>query len=1234
MDRIFVAKKDGFKSIEINLLKDLKNNLGLDSLSSLEVINFYEIENVDKEVLESAKKTLLAQINTDEVLDLSLEDKKALIISPLIGQFDQRADSTKKGLLLLGASEDVLVRTGIVYIFNDDLSEEDFLQIKKYLINPLEVEEYDFKKKVFKANIDQVDIVDDFIEMNEKELKKFLQEKQLSLHLDDLIFIQDYFKKIKRNPTITELLVLDTYWSDHCRHTTFEMIIEDIDLSESNNKEEIEEALKLYHNKKQFISGKPEMTLMDLASIQTKVQLKDGSLDNKEDTNEINACSIEVDVNIDGKNEKYLLMFKNETHNHPTEIEPYGGAATCIGGAIRDPLSGRAFVYQAMRISGAGNVLEKIQDTRANKLSQKNIALRSALGHSSYGNQIGVANTFVKEYYHPSYRAKKMELGVVVGAVKKDDILRAEPKDGDYVLLLGGATGRDGIGGASGSSKSHNQNSIEDAQSEVQKGNAPEERKIQRLFRNPQVTKLIKKANDFGAGGVSVAVGELADGLIIDLDQVPVKYQGLNGSELAISESQERMAVVIAPEDYELFKKLAFQENLEVSKIAIVQGNELIMKWQGEEILRLDREFLDSNGVAKKMKAKIVSKDDKQPNNDFLKEASFKKSVEKLVTSLEFADQSGLASLFDNSVGRSSVLANYGGKYQATMSEASVQKIASLDNNLSTASILSVGFNPRINENNIFDGAQIAVIESLARLVACGADYQSARLSLQEYFPKINSEAKYGEVVAAMLGALKAMHEFNVPALGGKDSMSGSFEELDVIPTLVSFAITTIDTKDVISNEFKNVDEYVYFLKSDYLDYDLIKDNFNKIYELNKKKLISSCSSIKNGGLLAELLNASYGNNIGVKLNDKLSLDELVAYNYGGFILTSEKIIEDEDLVLIGKTIADEIIYQEEVLQLKELFNKSQSVLEGVYPTIIKHDKKENDVIMLSKNKEKPIIKTKYSKARKENPVVFIPVFMGTNSEYDVAKAFEVEGAKVIVQPFIDYEAQHIPESIDRFVECLNKADILALSGGFSAADEPEGSGKYIVNILLNEKVQQAINALQEREGLIIGICNGFQALIKSGLLPYGKIGEINEKTPTLFYNQYGKHLARFVKTKVLPTPSPWSSQAMINQEYNLVISHGEGRLIGEKEIIQELFDNNQVFSQYVDEQGNPATRIIDNPNGSYASIEGLVSPDGRIIGKMAHNERYVDGLFQNIPGNKQQNIFKNAILYFRKEEY
>lgn len=1243
--RIYVEKKENFQSIAQTTLKELNLSLKLKTLKSLQLVQVYDVVNVEEDILNHALTTLFSDVITDNIIEsFDTNATNYFSIESVIGQYDQRADSAIRGLRLLG-SKNPMVRSALIYLFNEDIDQSEINKIKDYLINPVENQLFDLNTEVdrqFDTNVKPVITLEGFIDLDEKELEEFKNEYSFAMNMNDLKHIQTYFKSIKRNPTITEVLALDTYWSDHCRHTTFETHLTSIDYSQSNIKEEIDKAYKIYLELKELTNrqNKP-MTLMEMASIQAKFQKQEGTLDDMEISEEVNACSIEVDVDVNGKDERYLLMYKNETHNHPTEIEPFGGASTCVGGAIRDPLSGRAYVYQGVRITGGADHRVDVDKTRKNKLSQRMIAQKALLGNSTYANQIGAATTYIKEFYYPGYEAKRMEMGAVVGAVKKASVIRETPMPGDNVIMFGAPTGRDGVGAATGSSKEQTINAFEEAAAEVQKGNAPEERKMLRLFKNEKATKLIKKANDLGAGGVSVAIGELADGVIIDLDKIPVKYAGMNGTDLALSESQERMVVVVSQENTDEFLKYCYEESIEAVVLAQVSDrNKLEMVWQGQTVIDIDREFLNTNGVAQEIAPVITSSNEPSPFNakKFIVDNSLKASLENQQTTLNYASNQVVAQRFDNTIGRGSVLIPFGGKYQATPVEASSQKIAT-DGFTNTLSIIAHGMNPEIGLYEPFYAGAYAIVEAVSRLVASGATWQKARLSMQEYFENVtNQPNKFGKPTAALLGALQVQRELNLPALGGKDSMSGTYQEVNVPPTLAAFAINTAKTSQVISPEFKEVDNNVYVIlskKQEAIDFDVLKANLTLMNDLQAKGIIKASMSIKEGGIADGIAKMSYGNNIGIALNDALSLEDLFYPYYGGFIFESNDDIQNENVVYLGKTIKDSITYNNETISIKDLLTKSQDVFAGVYPTTFDH--KDNQVSSEFKfqdikvNNVKDIEKITYSKTAIDKPVVYIPVFMGTNGESDIEKAFEKVGATCNIVPFNDLDEKAIENSIDTMVNNLEKANILVLAGGCVLGDEPDGAAKYIVNVLLNEKVKKAINDFSKREGLIIGLANGFQALLKSGLLPFNELGKVSKDHPTLFVNEKSFYVSKIVNTKYINNNSLWLNNIDTSKTYVSSLSNGQGKFVASNDVIEKLFENNQVISQYVDFDNNPTMDYRFNPNGSYAAIEGIISSDSRIIGKMSHPERYEEGTYLNIVGEKEQAIFESAVAYFRK---
>ena len=1233
--RIFVEKKADFQIKAEALLEELVHNLQLTSLSNLRLVQVYDIFNLEEELLEQAIKHIFMEQVTDKALleeELGLESSVYFAIEALPGQFDQRAASSQEALLLLGSRQNVRVHTGQLFILNGNVLEEELAAIKNYLLNPVDSRFKDMESPLleqeFSVSDSSIPNLEFFENYSAEDFAMYKREVGLAMEVEDLLFIQDYFKSIGRVPTETELKVLDTYWSDHCRHTTFETELRTIDFSASKFQKQLQATYDKYIAMRSELgrSDKPQ-TLMDMATIFGRYERVNGRLDDMEVSDEINACSVEIEVDVDGVKEPWLLMFKNETHNHPTEIEPFGGAATCIGGAIRDPLSGRSYVYQAMRISGAGDITQPLTATRDGKLPQQIISKTAAHGYSSYGNQIGLATTYVREYFHPGFVAKRMELGAVIGAAPKENVVREKPVAGDVVILLGGKTGRDGIGGATGSSKVQTVESVETAGAEVQKGNAIEERKIQRLFRNGQVTRLIKKSNDFGAGGVCVAIGELADGLEIDLDKVPLKYAGLNGTEIAISESQERMSVVVRPEDVETFIEACREENIHAVVVAKVTDKpNLVMTWNGQTIVDLERSFLDTNGVRVVVDAKVV---DNAVNLPELRQTSLETLEEDLKTilsDLNHASQKGLQTIFDSSVGRSTVNHPLGGRYQLTPTESSVQKLPVQDGVTTTASVMAQGYHPYLAEWSPYHGAAYAVIEATARLVATGANWSKARFSYQEYFQRMDKQAeRFGQPVAALLGSIEAQIQLGLPSIGGKDSMSGTFEELTVPPTLVVFGVTTADSRKVLSPEFKTTSENIYYLPgqilSEDIDFTFIKSNFETFEKWQNTYSITAASAVKYGGVLESIALMTFGNQIGATIELE-TVETCLTGQLGGFVFTSTE--EISEAVKIGQTTEEFTL----VVNGVKLFGQDvqaafEGKLEEVYPTEFKQNTSIEDVPAIAKTT------IRRAKKKVDVPLVYIPVFPGTNSEYDSAKAFEQAGAQVNLVPFVTLDGKSMEHSVDTMVDNIDKANILFFAGGFSAADEPDGSAKFIVTILRNAKVRSAIDQFIEKGGLIIGICNGFQALVKSGLLPYGNFEEVVETSPTLFYNDANQHVAKMVETRIANVNSPWLSGVQVGDIHAIPVSHGEGKFVVTDEEFEVLRNNGQIFSQYVDFTGQPSMDSKYNPNGSYHAIEGITSANGQIIGKMGHSERYETGLFQNIPGNKDQGLFASAVRYF-----
>ncbi|MGM9969207.1 MAG: phosphoribosylformylglycinamidine synthase [Anaeroplasma sp.] len=1227
--RIYVEKLPKFQVEAKSLQAELNLNLGL-GLKELRYVNVYDLFGFSEELLEKCKYQVFGEIVTDKVsTSLDLCGKKYIAIEYLPGQFDQRASSAIDCVKLIDPNADINIRSGKIIILDDNISDEDIIRIKKYEINAVEAREKNLSilSDLEKAEIKPVEILKDFIKMSKDDLSQFCKNYGLAMNSDDLECVVNYFKDEGRDPWETELRILDTYWSDHCRHTTFNTILTDIKIDESFIKNELVESLDLYLDiRKDLQRENKKLCLMDLACIGARYLRKIGKLDDLEESEENNACSIFVTVDVDGKDEKWLLQFKNETHNHPTEIEPFGGASTCLGGAIRDPLSGRAYVYQAMRVTGAGNIYLDVKDTIVGKLPQRIISTKAAHGYSSYGNQIGLATTHVREVYHNDYVAKRLEVGAVVGAVKADVIRRETPAAGDIILLLGGRTGRDGIGGATGSSKEHTTKSIEVCSSEVQKGNAPEERKISHLFRRPEVTKLIKKSNDFGAGGVSVAIGELADGLEIYLDKVPTKYSGLNATELAISESQERMAVVVDKKDVAEFIKYCKEENIEVTEVAVVTDqNRLVMHYRGRKIVDLDRKFIDSAGANHYAKAVISGVENKNP---FVKECKDLKS--RIIDTLSddnVVSQKGLIEMFDSTIGASTVLMPFGGKYQTTETQVSVQKLPVKDGYTNTSSIMAYGYNPFIAKWSPYHSAEYAVIEACSKVVAAGARYNKMRFSYQEYFERMTNEHSWGKPLSALLGALKMQIELGLPSIGGKDSMSGTFNDISVPPMLMAFGITTVDARTVISPEFKDINHKIYLIKhhenENYTpNLEDIKDNFDYISSQIEAKRIVSAYALSFGGVIEAVSKMSFGNKIGFNINYNENL--LDAYDYGSIIVETVDDLDYKNAIYLGTTTSEKIgVFNGLSFSLDELFDINTTKFNKVYKSKINNN---CDLMYI-----KPYQKEIKPLHNKDEVIAYFPVFPGTNCDYDTSKQFKRAGAKITTSVFRNLTSEDIFDSIDEMAKKIDECDILVLSGGFSAGDEPDGSGKFIANVLNQLKVKDAIHKLIDRKGLILGICNGFQALVKSGLLPYGRLGMVNESSPTLFRNDINRHISQIVSTKVMTNASPWLSSYNTGEIHSIAVSHGEGKFVVSKEMADELANNGQIAFVYVDDNGELTSESPYNPNGSSYAIEGIISKDGLILGKMGHSERYEENLFKNISGNKKQDLFVNAINYFKK---
>ena len=1243
--RIFVEKYPEFQVEAGSLKAELNENLQLD-LQSLRLLNVYDLFGFTPELLEKSRYSVFGEIVTDNVSDeCDLTGTKYIAVEYLPGQFDQRAASAVDCVHLIDPKADVHIKSSKLIVLSADVDEQTIAKIKHYYINAVESREKDLSKltDTEHAAVKPVPVLEGFVNMKEEDLESFCRKMGLAMNADDLREVVKYFTEEGRDPNETELRILDTYWSDHCRHTTFTTELEEIGVEESFMKEEIDGTLNLYLKMRKELGRENKgLNLMDMATIGGRYLRKAGLLDDMEVSEENNACSIYVDVDVDGRLEKWLLMFKNETHNHPTEIEPFGGAATCLGGAIRDPLSGRSYVYQAMRVTGAGDIYKPVSETLQGKLPQCVITKKAAHGYSSYGNQIGLATTHVREIYDEGYLAKRLEVGAVVGAVKADKVRRESPVPGDVVLLLGGRTGRDGIGGATGSSKEHTEESLETCGSEVQKGNAPEERKLQRMFRRPEVTKLIKKSNDFGAGGVSVAIGELTDGLDIYLDRVPVKYNGLNATELAISESQERMSVVVEAKDEKQFMEYCHSENIEVTHVADVTDTQRMRMFYGDKVVAdLQRKFIDSAGAKHYAKAEIAAVEEKNPFRRKVEGESLKEKMVNNLSDPNVVSQKGLIEMFDSTIGRSTVLMPYGGELQLTETQVSVQKLPT-DGYTNTASMMAFGFNPVISKWSPYHGAAYSMVEACAKVVAAGAHYEKMRFSCQEYFERMtHCPQVWGKPMSALLGSLKMQIELGLPSIGGKDSMSGTFEHINVPPTLISFGVTTVNAEKVISPELKWEGNRLYLVKhtplKNYMpDVEQLKKNWKFVEEQIESGNAVSGWAVGFGGVAEGLCKMSFGNAFGVDVN--LPENELFDYSYGSIILETESDIDFENAQFIGivtSGIDGALRVNGKNISIDALQNSAFEKFEKVYPATSKPDMKR----LLPKGMEgvKPFkakkIDLKYKGEKIAEPVAYLPVFPGTNCDYDTAKAFRKAGAKVKMSVFRNLTEQDVFDSIDEMKRNIDECQILAFCGGFSAGDEPDGSGKFIANVLNNEKIAAAIEALIARGGLILGICNGFQALVKSGLLPYGHLGCVTKDSPTLFRNDINRHISQMAFTRVASVNSPWLSGMNIGDVYAIPVSHGEGKFVVNEQLAKELFENGQVAFQYaepIDEAVSMASP--SNPNGSYYAIEGIISKNGQILGKMGHSERYETNLFKNIAANLEQPLFDNAVRYFRGE--
>ncbi len=1231
--RIYSEKKSDFAVEAKSIYSDLKENLLIEGLTGVRLLNRYDVEGISREVFEKALPVVFSEPPVDDTYtELPKEGDFVFAVEYLPGQFDQRADSCEQCIALLVPGAECKVKTAKIYILYGAFSDDDKKKIKSYLINPVEARETGFETfATLKENYPlptEVAVIEGFAAFDGGKKDEMLRKMGLAMDKDDLDFCQSYFRDVeKRDPTVTEIRMIDTYWSDHCRHTTFLTHIENADIKDGD----IKKTYEMYIDLRKEVYGdrisKKPVTLMDIATIGAKALKKRGILKDLDESEEINACSVKIKVNTDGGVEDWLLMFKNETHNHPTEIEPFGGAATCLGGAIRDPLSGRAYVYQAMRVTGASDPRKPVSETLEGKLPQKKIVNTAAAGYSSYGNQIGLATGLVDEIYHDGYTAKRMEIGAVIGAAPVENVIRERPATGDIVIVLGGRTGRDGCGGATGSSKAHTHDSITTCGAEVQKGNPPTERKIQRLFRNPEATRLIKRCNDFGAGGVSVAIGELADGLDIDLDAVPKKYEGLDGTELAISESQERMAVVVAPEDVKAFSSLAAAENLEATVVAkVTDENRLKMRWNGKTIVNISRDFLNSNGAVKVTDVSVPSHDVSYKSRGF---AGDRAAFEEVLSDLNVCSKKGLSERFDSTIGGGTVLMPFGGKYQLTPTQLMAAHLPVMDGKTDTTSGMAYGFDPELSEKDPYIGAYMAIIESVARLAAAGADVGKMWLTLQEYFPRTkNDPSRWGLPFSALLGALKAQLALGIGAIGGKDSMSGTFEDIDVPPTLVSFAVSVMSSEYIVSNEFKKSGSKVYLLSPEktadgLIDAECFKAICRKLASLAKEGTLLSSFALGHKGVAAAVPKMAFGNMIGFEFDTSYDISKAADDAFGSFIIETD---ENIDGVLLGKTTEEKVIKTAKgEITLEDALKIYGGTLESVFPT----DKDPVDEVVPSVSCYKGYEDKHVLYGLK--PKVVIPVFPGTNCEYDSARRFERAGAECETIIIRNLNETDLRDSIDKMTDAIEKSQIIMFPGGFSGGDEPEGSGKFIAAFFRNERLKYAVSEfLEKNDGLVLGICNGFQALIKLGLLPYGEIRDMTPDSPTLTFNTIGRHQSMIVRTRVATNASPWLSKVKVGEVYNVAISHGEGRFIAPKETLIELSDNGQVATQYVTIEGEPTMRMPYNPNCSLMAVEGIISPDGRVFGKMGHLERSGKDIFKNVPGNYDMHVFEAGVEYFK----
>lgn len=1237
--RVYVEKRKGFDVEVKRIKKELKEFLHIDTVTSVRILNRYDVEHITKEAYTKALDTVFSEPQSDLVYEEDLKETGdyTFAVSYLRGQYDQRADSCLQCIRIIDSTLSPVVKTAKVYIISGNLTEEERIKIKKSVINPVEAEEVSLEKEttldMTYSVPEDVKVLEGFINLSVDALDAFRKAEGLAMNLEDVVYFQKHFIEVDRNPSYTELKVVDTYWSDHCRHTTFMTELTHIEIEDGAFALPIKEALEEYYAMRQdiYTEKTKKVSLMDMATLIVKYLKKNGKLNQLVESAEINACTIEESIKVDGEDEEYLILFKNETHNHPTEIEPFGGAATCLGGAIRDPLSGRAYVYQAMRVTGAADPNEAIDKAIPGKLPQRVITKTAASGYSSYGNQIGLATGEVKEYYHEGYKAKRLEVGAVVGAVKKSSVKREEPSPGDVILLIGGATGRDGCGGATGSSKEHTEDSLKQCGSEVQKGNPVEERKLQRLFRNPEFSKRIKRCNDFGAGGVCVAIGEIAEGLKIDLDQVPVKYKGLDATELAISESQERMAIAIEKDDLAFMMKLAAEENLNAVCVAeVTEKKHLVMTWRGKEVVNINREFLDSAGVTQQRKAKITA-----PVMTIESKVWAKESVFEVLGDLNVGLQKGLGMQFDGTIGAASVLMPYGGKNQLTKEVGMVAKIPVLHGETTAATYMTHGFDPYLSEVSPFHGALYAVVESVAKIVALGADYQKTYLSFQEYFERLGEdETKWGKPVAALLGTLRAQKELGIGAIGGKDSMSGTFENLNVPPTLISFTCNIGDASECVSGSLKAVGNSLVYVavprdEAFMPDFTVMHKAYGNIYSLVKENKVKSAYAVGKGGVVAALTQMAIGNEVGLDVNFGTQVEPFAA-SYGDLILEVSdevaKALEDKNFTIVGKTVAEKTVTINKVTYtIAEAIEVMLSPIAKVFTQKVDSDSKAKDATFMGERKVY-VAKNKIAK-----PQVVIPVFPGTNCEYDTRRAFEKAGAQVEEVLFVNQNKDAIEDSMERLERAIKASQIVAFPGGFSAGDEPDGSGKFIASVFRSEKLKAAIHEhLNHKDGLILGICNGFQVLVKLGLLPYGEIRDMDTECPTLTYNTIGKHISLMAKTKITSVQSPWLNNVNLGDIHEIPLSHGEGRFVAPERVLEELITKGQVFSQYVDVDGFVSSDGNVNVNGSMHNIEGIVSRDGRIIGKMGHSERVGDFVHKNIPGNKEQGIFLSGVGYFK----